>query len=68
MYAHVVTNLMTTELREWWEEVFDKNGLPWTDEHSFEFADFCRGVGNGYYDENFSLKSDSGFHFVARKA
>jgi len=58
----------TVKPQKWWREKFSESGFFWTEEHSFEFNDFCRGSGNGYYDGNYLLNPEIGFHFVARKS
>jgi hypothetical protein len=57
----------TIKPKEWWENTFSKLGLPFVTDHLFEFEDFCRGSGNGYYDWNAFTHPEMGFHFVARK-
>jgi SAM-dependent methyltransferase len=58
----------TVKPRGWWSDKFKEFGLPFTDRHDFEFGDFCRGTGNGYFDGDYSRDPELGFHFVARKA
>jgi SAM-dependent methyltransferase len=57
----------TVKPKNWWAGKFIEFCLPFTNQHSFEFLDFCRGTGNGYFDPNFMFDPNKGFHFVARK-
>jgi SAM-dependent methyltransferase len=65
--ANGVSYHPTVRPKDWWAGKFAEFGLPFTDQHSFEFLDFARGTGNGYFDLSFALEPDKGFHFVARK-
>jgi hypothetical protein len=70
LYEDIVNGVSyhpTVRPKEWWAGKFTELGLPFTERHSFEFSDFCRGTGNGYFDRNFMLEPDIGFHFVAQK-
>lgn len=57
---------VTVKERDWWEECFRGHGLEFQAAHPFQFADFCRGTGNGPMDGDFSQNPHFGFHFVSR--
>jgi len=57
----------TVKPQAWWDEKFNELGLPFSTDHSFQFWDYCRGTANGYFDGNYALQPELGFHFVARK-
>jgi SAM-dependent methyltransferase len=57
----------TVKPRYWWEKKFSEYELPFSEEHSFEFYDFARGTGNGFFDWNCLTDPSMGFHFVTRK-
>ncbi len=60
---------VTLQPKTWWEEVFARNGLKFTDDHPFDFLDHYRGVGRGYQDPHHYAKNpETGFHFVAVKS
>lgn len=54
----------TVQPRPWWEALFRQCGLIFRPSSGFEVADYCRGVGNGERDPDFSKNPDHGFHFV----
>lgn len=56
----------TVQTRPWWEARYREFGLQFTEEHPFEFRDFCRGTANGPIDPDYSVEPTAGFHFVAR--
>ena len=61
---------VTLENKEWWINIFRKNGLIIldTNDNPFHFNDFYRGVGGRYQDlHNYSENPNSGFQFVATK-
>jgi SAM-dependent methyltransferase len=55
----------TIKPKEWWSELFENNGFKMYSYEYFEFADHCRGVGNGPGDNNFHSNPELGFHFTA---
>lgn len=58
----------TVEPQDWWQQRFDQLGMRMIENHGFEFADFCRGTGNGPIDRDYRLEPGVGFHFVAVRA
>lgn len=56
----------TVKPRDWWRVVFEENGFSLFEYEYFEFADHCRGIGNGPGDNNFHSNPELGFHFTAR--
>jgi hypothetical protein len=56
----------TVKSRDWWTNKFSESGLPFSDNHSFDSYDYCRGSGNGVMDRNFESEPDIGLHFVSR--
>ncbi|MEH3086251.1 MAG: methyltransferase domain-containing protein [Xylophilus ampelinus] len=59
---------ITLQSREWWNEQFTRQGLIMVDEHPFNTAFFCRGVGARYQDvHNYRTHPETGFHFIAKR-
>jgi len=56
----------TVRPRDWWLSRYRVLGFDFTDQHPFEFGDYCRGTGNGPIDPDYTQQADVGFHFVAR--
>jgi hypothetical protein len=56
----------TVKPKGWWAELFQDHGFKMYSYEYFEFADHCRGIGNGPGDNNFHSNPELGFHFTAR--
>ncbi|GLI56794.1 hypothetical protein PM10SUCC1_23080 [Propionigenium maris DSM 9537] len=60
---------VTIKEKKWWQAKMLEAELQMveTEETSFEFLDFCRGVGGGLFDShNYNESPEKGFHFIAR--
>lgn len=69
LYDDVVNGVSyhpTVKPEMWWRETAQRNGLEFVPKTMFDFADFCRGTGNGPLDPNFAQDPGKGFHFVMR--
>jgi SAM-dependent methyltransferase len=57
----------TLHERPWWVEKYKELKFNMLDHSFLNFADYCRGTGNGPLDPNYQTNPEIGFHFIAQK-